>query len=77
MRDQVTFQDLVAPNTASHIHVINGPGDANLVDTLGPVATTTPTFTGFPSGVMSGSYDYTYDTRLASHVPRRVCDRRR
>ena len=66
MRDQVTFQDLVAPNTASHIHVINGPGDANLVDTLGPVATTTPTFTGFPSGVMSGSYDYTYDTRLAS-----------
>jgi hypothetical protein len=63
---QVTFQDLVAPNTASHIHVINGPGDANILDTVGPVATITPTFTGFPSGTTSGVYDHVFDTALAS-----------
>ena len=63
---QVTFQDLVAPNTASHIHVINGPGDANPLDTVGPVATTTPTFTGFPSGTTSGAYDHIFDSSLAT-----------
>ena len=61
----VTFQDLVAGNTASHIHVINGRGDANLLDTVGPVATTTPTFTGFPGGTTSGTYDNVFDTTLA------------
>jgi hypothetical protein len=66
MRVQVTFQDLLAGNTASHIHVINGPGDANVADTLGPVATTTPTFTGFPGGVAAGTYDNTFDMTLAS-----------
>jgi hypothetical protein len=66
MRVQVVFADLLAGVTASHIHVINGPGDANLLDTVGPVATTTPTFTGFPSGVTSGSYDATFDMTLAS-----------
>ena len=66
MRVQVNFADLLAPNTASHIHVINGPGDANTADTLGPVATTTPTFAGFPSGVTSGSFDATFDMFLAS-----------
>jgi hypothetical protein len=63
---QVTFQDLVAPNTASHIHVINGPGDANTADTVGPVATTTPSFTGFPGGVTAGVYDHIFDTSLAT-----------
>ncbi len=66
MRVQVTFQDLLTGNTASHIHVINGPGDANMADTLGPVATTTPTFTGFPSGTTAGVFDGTFDMTLAS-----------
>ena len=65
MRVQVNFANLMAGVTASHIHVINGPGDTNTADTLGPVATTTPTFTGFPSGVTSGSYDATFDMTLA------------
>jgi len=65
LRVQVTFADLTAPNTAAHIHVINGPGDANTSDTLGPVATMTPTFTGFPAG-QSGNYDATFDFLLDS-----------
>lgn len=64
--DQPTSHDLTGPVTAAHIHVINGPGDANTADTLGPVATQTPIFSGFPSGVMSGTYDWTFDTTLAS-----------
>ena len=63
---QVTFADLTAGNTAAHIHVINGPGDANTADTLGPVATMTPTFTGFPSGATSGNFDGTFDFLLDS-----------
>lgn len=66
MRVEVMFQDLLAGNTAAHIHVINGPGDANTGDTLGPVATTTPTFTGFPTGATSGTFDSTFDMTLAS-----------
>jgi hypothetical protein len=66
LRVIVDFQGLLAGVTASHIHVINGPGDANTADTLGPVATTTPTFIGFPSGVTAGSYDQTFNTLLAS-----------
>ena len=62
---QVTFSGLTSGNTASHIHVINGPGDTNTSDTLGPVATTTPTFVGFPTGATSGSFDTTLDTLLA------------
>ena len=66
LRVQVAFADLTAGNTAAHIHVINGPGDANTADTTGPVATMTPTFTGFPTGATSGSYDNTFDLLLAS-----------
>lgn len=66
MRVEVTFADLTSGVTASHIHVINGPGDANMADTLGPVATPTPSFPGFPSGVTFGSYDQTFDMTLAS-----------
>ncbi len=66
MRVEIAFQDLLGTTTASHIHVINGPGDANLLDTLGPVATSTPTFPGFPLGVTAGSYDQTLDMLLAS-----------
>lgn len=66
MRVIATFSGLVAGNTAAHIHVINGPGDTNTSDTLGPVATTTPTFSGFPTGATAGAYDQTFDMTLAS-----------
>jgi CHRD domain-containing protein/PEP-CTERM motif-containing protein len=66
MRVQVEFEDLLAPNTAAHIHVINGPGDSNTADTLGPVATSTPTFLNFPSGTTFGVYDFTFDMTLGS-----------
>jgi len=66
LRVQAEFSGLVAGVTASHIHVINGPGDVNTGDTLGPVATQTPSFAGFPAGVTSGTYDGTFDTTLTS-----------
>ena len=66
MRVQATFTGLLGLVTVSHIHVINGPGDANTADTTGPVATTTPTFPGFPDTVTSGSYDQTFDMTQAS-----------
>ena len=65
LRVIANFSDLMGNSTMAHIHVINGPGDANILDTLGPVATTTPSFVGFPAGVTSGAYDMTFDT-LAS-----------
>jgi hypothetical protein len=62
MRVEVTFADLLAPDTATHIHCCTpaaGTGTAG-------VATTTPTFTAFPTGVTSGTYDMTLDMTLAS-----------
>ena len=62
MRVQSTFSGLLAGVTASHIHAptaVAGTGTAG-------VATTTPTFTGFPSGVTAGTYDRTFDMLLAS-----------
>jgi CHRD domain len=60
MRVQVTFSGLSTPNTASHIHCcVAAPGNAG-------VATTVPTFTGFPGGVTAGTYDHTFDMTLAS-----------
>src|SRR5271166_1000975 len=53
MEVQVTFSGLTSGDTASHIHcctAVPGTGNAG-------VATTTPTFAGFPSGVTSGTYD--------------------
>src|SRR5205807_609669 len=52
--------------TASHIHAATAsPGTG----TAG-VATTTPTFAGFPLGVTSGTYDNTLDlTQLSSYNP--------
>jgi hypothetical protein len=58
----VTFSGLLGTTTASHIHccsAVPGAGTAG-------VATTTPTFTGFPLGVMSGTYIHTFDMTLAS-----------
>ena len=61
LRVQVTFSGLTAGDTAAHIHcctVAPGTGTAG-------VATQVPTFTGFPSGVTSGTYDQTFDLSLA------------
>jgi len=60
MTVNVVFSGLTTPNTAAHIHCcIAPPGNTG-------VATTTPTFTGFPSGVTSGTYSHTFDMTLAS-----------
>ena len=64
---QVEFSGLIGNTTASHIHVINGPGDSNTGDTVGPVATMVPYFPGFPIGVTAGSYGPNiFDTLSAS-----------
>ena len=56
----VSFQGLSGNTTASHIHCcVASPGTAG-------VATTTPTFTGFPLGVTAGTYSAVLDLTLAS-----------
>jgi len=58
----MVFTGLLGTTTASHIHAataVAGTGTAG-------VATTTPTFSGFPLGVTSGSYNNTLDLTLAS-----------
>lgn len=57
---EVTFSGLTVGNTAAHIHCCTAPPN-----NVG-VATTLPTFTGFPTGVTSGLYVNTFDTSLAS-----------
>src|SRR5438309_925240 len=62
MRVEVSFTGLTADTTASHIHcctAVPGAGTAG-------VATTTPTFPGFPLGVTSGTYDRTFDLTSAT-----------
>jgi hypothetical protein len=62
MRLQCNFTGLTGNVTASHIH-----GPTAVANTgAGGVATTTPTFPGFPSGVTSGTYDNTQDMTLAA-----------
>ncbi|WP_150051405.1 MULTISPECIES: CHRD domain-containing protein [Methylomonas] len=62
MRIQMTFDNLTGTTTAAHIHCCTLPGSNT------GVATITPTFTGFPLGVSSGNYDFTYDlTQTASY----------
>lgn len=62
MRVQVTFSGLTGTTTVAHIHAPTAvPGSG----TIG-VATSTPSFPGFPAGVTSGSYDMTFDMTLAS-----------
>ena len=56
----VTFSGLTSGTTASHIHCCIAPGGNT------GVATTLPSFTGFPSGVTSGTYDHTFDMSLAT-----------
>jgi hypothetical protein len=58
MHITVTFHGLLGTTTAAHIHAptsVPGEGSAG-------VATTLPSFPGFPIGVVSGSYDHTFDT---------------
>src|SRR5262245_24954468 len=58
----VTYSGLTAGTTASPIHsptAVPGTGTAG-------IATTTPTFEGFPLGVTSDSYTNTLDLTLAS-----------
>jgi hypothetical protein len=51
----VVFNGLTTPNTAAHIHCcVAAPGNTG-------VATTVPTFTGFPTGTTSGTYLHTFD----------------
>jgi CHRD domain len=56
----VTFSGLLGTTTASHIHCCILPPGAT------GVATTVPTFAGFPLGVTSGAYTNTLDLTLAS-----------
>lgn len=58
MRVEAPFAGLLGNTTAAHIHCcVAAPGNAG-------VATTTPSFTGFPLGVTSGTYDWTFDMTL-------------
>jgi hypothetical protein len=63
MRVQVTFSGLTSGTTASHIHCCLPAPFQNANEM---VATTLPTFPNFPLGVMSGSYDQTFNLTLAS-----------
>lgn len=62
MRVRVSFTGLVGNTTVTHIHGPTAVADAG---TAG-VATTTPTFLGFPAGVTAGLYDATLNTLAAS-----------
>ena len=59
---KVTFSGLLGTTTASHIHSATAVANTG---TAG-VATTTPTFLGFPLGVTSGSYSNLLDLTLAT-----------
>ncbi len=64
MTVNVVFSDLTSGTTASHIHCCAVP------PTNAGVATTLPTFPGFPTGVTSGTYSHTLDmTDPASYNP--------
>jgi CHRD domain len=60
----VTFSGLTSGTTASHIHCCLDSLFQTGVN-IG-VATTTPTFPGFPLGVTSGTYDHVLDLKQAS-----------
>ena len=62
MRVIASFSGLIGNTAAAHIHCCTALPFAGNVG----VATVTPTFTGFPAGVTSGSYDFTYDMTAAA-----------
>jgi len=59
---EVAFSGLLGLTTAAHIHCCTAVPETG---TAG-VATELPTFTGFPLGVTSGTYQHTFDTSLAA-----------
>jgi hypothetical protein len=59
MHVDVTFSGLLSPTTASHIHCCLPFPEAPGVNV--GVATTTPTFPGFPLGVTAGTYIHDFD----------------
>lgn len=64
MEVQFSFSGLLGTTTAAHIHCCTASAGAG---TAG-IATMTPYFTGFPTGVTSGSYDQTFDmTQIGSY----------
>lgn len=58
---EVAFSGLGGPTTAAHIHCCTAVAN----DGTAGVATVTPTFIGFPTGVTSGVYSQLYDLTLA------------
>ncbi len=62
MRVQTTYTGLTGLTTVAHIHCCTAVANTGTVG----VATTTPTFPGFPVGATFGSYDVTFDMTLAS-----------
>jgi hypothetical protein len=62
MRVVTSWSGLTGNVTVAHIHCCTAVGNTG---TAG-VATVTPTFTGFPVGVTSGSYDVTFDMTAAT-----------
>ena len=62
MRVEASFSGLLGTTTVSHIHCCTAVADTGAAG----VASTTPTFPGFPAGVTAGSYDTTFDMTLAS-----------
>ncbi len=56
----VSFAGLGSPTIASHIHCCTLPGSNAMV------ATSVPTFPGFPLGVTTGTYLMTFDLTVAS-----------
>ena len=59
---EATFSGLTGSVTNAHIHCCT----ASPFSGTAGVASTTPTFPGFPSGVTSGTYDQTFDLTSAS-----------
>jgi len=62
MTVDVVFSNLLGNVTASHIHCCTALPNAGNAG----VASPTPTFPGFPSGVTSGNYLSTFDLTMAS-----------
>lgn len=54
---EIAFKDLVGTTTVAHIHCCTA---TPFVGVIG-VATPTPTFPGFPAGVIAGTYTMTFD----------------
>ncbi len=62
MQVKVNFTGLTGTTTAAHIHCCTAvPNTGNV-----GVATVVPSFTGFPLGVTSGIYDFTFDMSLST-----------